>query len=646
MGGRWWLLFRSLAVPTILFFAPVLVAQDLHRLSYLLSLRGAVAELALEILAVLLLEALCVAFLALILSASQVFKLSRDPTGNSRSDRLDASCAGFLAFASAVFCGLALLFPLNGIIGLVSSAGLQAALIVAAIVLPTFFGWQRAFASFNRLNQSAQSVLAVCPLLLIVVLTGGFGWRSFDSMPQALPSAAKPSTRPNVVLISFDALTAQDMSLYGYWVPTTPQFERLARRSYNFVNFASTSDFTTPAVASLLTGQYPLTNRVFQLYGHIACRLRKDNIAWLLRQHGYTTAAIVSNPAAHPLALRVENSFSILPWPPVSSWVFPGTFLLQLRHSLLFDAANGIGVNALLKFGCLPGWFNRTSWVEPRAVFASARSFIGGARTPYFLWIHIYPPHAPYVTSARFLGRFLPGSDFITQAQYSWQTPGPQYPPEMQHEVDLLRLRYDESISECDSALGEFLDWMAASHRDSNTVVIVTSDHGESFSAGWWSHQSPDLHYAEVHIPLLISLPGQHRGYTETADGDLTDIAPTLLAELGIAKPSWMEGHPLLGPTQAASSAKPSFSMYLAESDPFSRPTVGAIAANSGGYHLVWYFPSGGVELFDIARNPEEIHPGVALHPPYPPGIALALVGDIERRFVDALNKNAAGDYP
>ena len=638
MGDRWWLLLRSLAVPTVLFFAPVVVVQELTRLSYLLSVRGAVAELALEISAVLLLEALFATFLAFILRAGHALEMW--------SDRADANCAGFIAFASTLLCCLAFLFPLNGIIGPVSNAGVEAALTLAAIALPTFFGWRRAFALFNRLNQSAQIVLAVCPLLLIVVLTGGFGWRSFDSMPKARPPAPAPWARPNVVLISFDALTAQDMSLYGYGLPTTPQFERLARRSYNFVNFASTSDFTTPAVASLLTGQYPLSNRVFQLYGHIPHRLRKDNIAWVLRQHGYTTAAIVTNPAAHPLALRLAGSFSNLPWPPVSSWVFPGTFLLQLRHSLLFDAANGFAVNGFLRFGSLLGLFNHASWIAPRAVFASARSFIGGARTPYFLWIHLYPPHAPYVTGASFQGLFLPGTEFTTQAQYFWQTPRAQYAPEMQHEIDLLRLRYDESISECDGALGEFLDWMAANHRDANTILIVTSDHGENFSAGWWSHESPDLHYAETHIPLLISLPGQKRGYIETEDGDLTDIAPTLLAELGIGKPSWMDGHPLLGPMQPASAAEPSFSMYLAESDPFSRPTVGAIAANSGPYHLVWYFPSGGVELFDIARDPKEIHSGVALHPPYPPGMAMALVRDIERRFLDALNRNPASARP
>ncbi len=638
MGARWWLLFRGLAVVTVLFLAPALTIQELRPLSYLLSVRGAVAELAVEISAILLLEALCVTFLALILSAGHALKLWKD--------RADANCAGFLTFASAILCGLALLYPLDGIIGQIAGAGLQAALILAAVALLTFSGWQRAFARFNRLNQSAQMVLAVCPLLLIPVLTGGFGWRSFDAMPRARRFAPSPAAKPNVVLISFDALTAQDMSLYGYRLPTTPQFERLAKRSYNFVNFVSAADFTTPAVASLLTGQYPLTNRVFQLYGHIPHRLRENNLAWILQRHGYTTAAIVTNPAAHPLALRLANSFSSLPWPPMSSWTFPGTFLLQLRHSLLFNAANGFTVNAILRFGSLFGLYNKVGWVEPHAVFASAQDFIRGARAPYFLWVHLYPPHAPYLTDARFRGRFLPGSDFTTQAQYFWQAPEASYPPAMQHAVDLLRLRYDESITECDSALGEFLDWMATSHRDANTVLVVTADHGESFSGGWWTHESPDLHYAETHIPLLISLPHQNRGYTETEDGDLTDIAPTLLAVLGIGKPSWMDGHSLIGTARAPAPPEPSFSMYLAQSNAFSRPTTGAIAVNSGAYHLVWYFPSGGVELFDIARDPEEKHYVFTLYPPYPSGMAMALVGDLQRRFVDALNSRPPARHP
>jgi len=634
VGRRWWMMFRGLAVPTVLFLAPIVAVQELRPMAFYLSEKGAVAEVSIELAAVLLLEAACAAFVAIVLSATHALKLS--------DDRADANCAGMLTVAVAILCGLTLLNFLATVIGPIASIVVQAALILAVIASIASFGRGRVFALLNRLNRSAQSVLAVCPLLLIPFLTGSFGWRSFDPPPPPRRADESASARPNVVLISFDALSAQDMSLYGYSLPTTPQFERLAKRSYNFVNFLSTADFTTPAAASLLTGQYPLTNRVFQLNGHVPRRLRHDNLAWILRRRGYTTAAIVTNPAAHPLTLRLADSFSSLPWPPMSPWFFPGTFLMQLRHSLLFNAVNHLMVDELFgNFGCLFDRFNKQRWVEPRAVFASAKDFIRGARTPYLLWVHVYPPHAPYVTGAGFQGKFLPGSAFTTQAQYFWRTPLPQYPPAMQPEVDLLRRRYDENVADCDDALGQFLDWMAASHRDSNTILVVTSDHGENFSGGWWSHMSPDLHYAETHIPLLISLPGQNRGYTEAGDGDLTDIAPTILALLGIAIPPVMDGHPLIGGARADSAGQTAFSMYLAESSPVGRPTVGAIAANSAPYHLVWYFPSGRIELFDTAHDPDERHYASAL-----PSVAMALLEDIQRRFGPALGRGPQSSHP
>jgi len=251
MSRRWWLLFRSLAVPTVLFLAPALTLQELRPLSYLVSIRGALAELALQISVVLLIEILCAALLSLVLCAGRALRLW--------NDRADTNCAGFLTLVGTTLWVLSLLFPLEVFFDPVVGTGAQAALVLAAIVALTLFGWQRAFVLLNRLDRSAQTVLAICPFLLIPVLAGGFGWRGFDAMPQARPSVQDVLTKPNVVLISFDALTAQDMSLYSYRLPTTPQFERLARRSYNFVNFVSTSDFTSPAAASLLTGQYPLT---------------------------------------------------------------------------------------------------------------------------------------------------------------------------------------------------------------------------------------------------------------------------------------------------------------------------------------------------------------------------------------------------
>ncbi len=630
MVSRWWLLFRSLAVLTILVLTPLMALQELLPWSYFLSTMGAVAELALEISIFLLLEAVGAAVLAAILTAGRVFRLW--------AAGAEANCAGVLGLLIAAVCLLVFLSPLDTIAGPVASAAVQAALLLALIVVFTLVGWRRVGGFFNRLNQSAQIVLAICPLLLVAVIAGGFGWRSFNAIAPVSPDP-NLSTAPNVVLISFDALTAQDMSLYGYGLPTTPQFQRLARRSYNFVNFFSTSDFTTPAAASLLTGQYPLEHRVFQLYGHIPRGARTHNIAWILRHHGYTTAAIVTNPGAHPMTLRIGDSFSALPWPPISPWFFPGTLLLQLSNGIAFNTANGLALYALKDFGCLFDRFNRMRWVRPEAVFSAARDFMRAARRPYFLWIHLYPPHAPYVTDARFRGRFLAGSEFSSQAYYLWRMPAPSYPAAAQREINCLRLRYDESIAECDRALGDFLDWMGANGQSAHTLLIITSDHGENFSAGWFGHASPDLHYSETHIPLLISLPGQDRAYTIGDAEDLTDVAPTILAVLGIQKPSWMEGHSLIGPIRPA--PQPAFSMYLARSSPFGRLDSGAIAADAGSYHVVWYFPSGFVALFDVAQDPEALHNAVALHPE----AATALVADIEKRFGNALQGNAAGVY-
>ena len=624
----WWLLFRNLAVQTLLFLVPILVTQQLHALSFILSTHGALAELALEGLAIVLIEAVVAALLAIVLAAGHAFELL--PAG------ADAACAGFLAIVITTACVLEFLSPLDGIVGLRASSAVQLGVLAVEIGLFAFFGWRRVFARLTRLNASAQVVVGLIPLLLVVAWTGGYGWRSFDPMPRVSAAASAPSTQPDIILISLDALSAQDMSLYGYHRPTTPHLQRLAEHSYNFVNFSSTSDFTTPATASLLTGQYPISDRVFQLYGHVPRRWSKRNIAWLLREHGYTTAAIVTNPAAHPLTLGLSDSFSCLPRPPITSWLYPGTFLLQLRHSLLFDSANALSLFVLKLVGGRFSSFNQHGWVDPQAAFASAESFISGSSKPYFLWVHLYPPHAPYVNAPPYRGLFLGGRAFTTQSQYLWRLPGPAYPPKLQPTIDQLRARYDESIREVDGAVGQFLDWLRR-HQSSNVILIVTADHGESFSGGWYGHSSPYLRYPETHIPLLLSLPGQERGFNAPQDGDLSDVAPTLLALLHIARPVWMDGHSLLAPASATQPWGPSFSMYLARARPQSRPAAGAIAATANNYHLVWYFPNQGVQLYDVRQDPEQ-NDNVAFIYPH---TAAALIGAIRQRFGGQLNLDA-----
>ncbi len=104
-----------------------------------------------------------------------------------------------------------------------------------------------------------------------------------------------------------------------------------------------------------------------------------ENVAEVLKRHGYTTAAIVTNPAARLSVTARRQSFSVLARPPMRRLLFPGTFLLQLRQSRRFDAFAGFMVNAVLRnFSWISNGLNREAWVEARAVFASAGDFSRG----------------------------------------------------------------------------------------------------------------------------------------------------------------------------------------------------------------------------------------------------------------------------
>jgi hypothetical protein len=93
------------------------------------------------------------------------------------------------------------------------------------------------------------------------------------------------SSAPNIIVIVLDALTARNMSLYGYPRQTTPNIERFAARSNVYHSHYSAGTYTTPGTASLLTGTYPWTHRAINIRGLVARKLYKRNIFHLLESH-------------------------------------------------------------------------------------------------------------------------------------------------------------------------------------------------------------------------------------------------------------------------------------------------------------------------------------------------------------------------
>jgi arylsulfatase A-like enzyme len=168
---------------------------------------------------------------------------------------------------------------------------------------------------------------------------------------------------------------------------------------------------------------------------------------------------------------------------------------------------------------------------------------------PFFLFLHFYDPHwhydPPDDAKARFVKPYA-GSMTGRWGDFSARPPSDVTPEDLAH---LLAL-YDGEIRHTDDQVGRVLDHLAARGALANTLVVVTSDHGEEFlEHGSWEHQKT-LYEEVVRIPLVVNGPGV-AARREPAPVSLLDVAPTILAWAGVAAPPSFTGRSLLAPLPA-----------------------------------------------------------------------------------------------
>lgn len=394
---------------------------------------------------------------------------------------------------------------------------------------------------------------------------------------------------PNVILITFDSLSAKDMSLYGYARRTTPSIDSFAGGSYVFENMHANANATVPGLASVITGRYPLKHRFRMLGSLVANRNSTQDLAGVLRMRGYRTAGIVGTRAGY----------------------------------LWIDSLGKPGLGWMSRVVAGRFWDRSTPGVSLSldATFRKTVEIMDSAREPFFLWMHIYPPHEPYLPSRPFRGTFVKEKDFhVTGIQRPYYNRF--YPEACQPAVDMLRGRYNEHILEIDNQFGGFLESIETRGIFERSMIIVTSDHGEMFERGYQGHKGPLLYNPLLHIPLIVRLPNGRPGRRVTASAEQVDIAPTILDLLGCEIPSHMHGESLAGAmVGGGGSAKPKFSVSTAY-----RSAHGGSYGNGGsygrsmavvakGHKLILTVPSGACELYDLARDPGE-SANIAAHEP------------------------------
>jgi arylsulfatase A-like enzyme len=328
-------------------------------------------------------------------------------------------------------------------------------------------------------------------------LAAGFGGLALERRERVARTRAAPG-RPNVVLVLIDTLRADRTSAYGYARPTTPNLEALARRGTLFEEASATSSWTWPSTASVLTGLYPEEHGVEDAARSFLPE-PIDTLAEALQRAGLTSAAWSGSPLIVP-EKRFDQGFEF----------FDASREGRLRRSDIV----------------LPG---ALEWLES----------VGEWR--FFLYLHLMEPHAPYVPLAGGREQFaaeVPASfDPRKAIDYSWELQSSGFDshgerrteavvsPEEQRWISDL---YDGCVWSADHYLGVLLARLEELGLAENTIVAVTSDHGEElFDHGLLTHAHA-LHRELVRVPLVLAGPGVERGARVTVPVTGAALGPTL----------------------------------------------------------------------------------------------------------------------
>jgi len=320
----------------------------------------------------------------------------------------------------------------------------------------------------------------------------------------------------NVLLVVIDTLRADALGCYGAARPTSPNLDALADRSIVFERSFSTAPWTVPAVASLLTGTYP------SLHGHTESqgpqgRLSDDlvTLAEALAAGGHRTAAF----SAHP-------------------WVSPD-----------FGLGQGFAPSDFHLFA-FPGGDPQVTAAVERWLETSGDAVEG---RPFFAYVHYMRPHSPYDPTAeaqrRVLGRVAEPPPFSAALarvprDRSFAFLGESARRGEVTEADLVHLRglYEAEVRMADDEVGRLLEALRRNGLEDETLVIVTSDHGEAFLENGEVLHGNTLNQEMLHVPLIVHRPAQ-RGPVRVAHRvQSVDVVPTVLDALGLPVPPQVQG--------------------------------------------------------------------------------------------------------
>jgi len=297
--------------------------------------------------------------------------------------------------------------------------------------------------------------------------------------------------RPNIILITFDALTARNMSVYGYHRDTTPFIREWAETASLFTRVEAESGYTIPTTTSLMTGKRVWTHQRYHLDdAQRPVRSETENLAYVLKNNGYYNMAFVANILASVRSMGIADSFDIAPL--AVEFSEPVTLRKVMEKHLYRWFGGKIRLyNWIVKEDFVLGEYLEllsrdvyTTTFPPSKAFNRFLEVINdNPSRPFFAWIHLFPPHGPYLPPKPYMGLFDPTSR-LGSRKTQWRErdksvsmflSGRLSAQEVQPVIDTLEARYDEFIRYCDKQFEDFIYALKKRGRLKDTIIILSS---------------------------------------------------------------------------------------------------------------------------------------------------------------------------
>jgi len=319
--------------------------------------------------------------------------------------------------------------------------------------------------------------------------------------------------RPNVLLIVLDTVRADHMSCYGYTRNTTPNVDAFAEKAHIFRNVLSPSPWTLPTHASFFTG-LPSSGHLCT-NAHAFLNDSFETLPEQLKAAGYQTVGLSSNST-----ITKERGFA----QGFEIFENPGDHIDHRRPLKGVKTREEMDAKsyASIMHGRLRQWFAQEHRPEK----------------PFFMFLNYIEPHAPYAPPSRRL-QWSSNETFdkwekLDQFDYTFRHMFSGTDTLSQKELEELTNLYDEEIAYLDSKVGQLLEMLRETDNYDNTLIIITSDHGEHLG----EHRLME-HQFSVYEPLLrVPLIVKYRDRFPVGDNNMLvqshDIYPTILELAGI----------------------------------------------------------------------------------------------------------------